>query len=182
MAAKNFLLTGRPGIGKTTCVVKTAELLVSRGVKVGGMVTHEVREGGSRVGFKVRDLLTGREGFLAKVGAGAGPRVGKYVVHVEELEAVGVGAILRAVSEAQVVVIDEIGPMELYSPSFLPAVLKALDSDKPVLATIHERESSSGRLRGILERGDVKLYTVTLQNRDLLPPQLAREIASLVAR
>lgn len=179
---KNFLVTGRPGIGKTTCVQRASELLISRGVRVGGMITLERREGGVRVGFEVRDVMSGAVGTLASVGGGAGPRIGKYTVNLADLERVGVEAISRALREAQVVVIDEIGPMELLSRKFIDAVFSALDSPKPVLATIHVRAGESEVGRRILSRGDVRLYELTLANRERAPHELARVVANLLSR
>lgn len=180
MSAKNLLVTGRPGIGKTTCVRRAAELLISRGVRVGGMITLERREGGVRVGFEVRDVAGKRVGTLASVGEGSGPRIGKYVVNLADLESVGVGAIERALAEAQVILIDEIGPMELLSRRFVDAVFASLDSPKPVIATIHVRAGETEVGRRILSRPDVKLYTLTLQERERLPYELAKAVASLL--
>jgi len=179
---KNFLVTGRPGIGKTTCLQRASELLVSRSVRVGGMITLEKRERGVRVGFEVRDVLCGATGTLASVGGGVGPRVGRYVVNLADLERVGVEAIYRALREAQVVVIDEIGPMELLSRRFVDAVFSALDSPKPVLATIHVRAGETEVGRRILSRSDVKVYELTLANRDRVPIELSRAVANLLAR
>ncbi|MEN3037520.1 MAG: nucleoside-triphosphatase, partial [Candidatus Methanosuratincola petrocarbonis] len=63
-----FLLTGFPGIGKTTAVLRVADLLGREGFAVGGMITREVRggAGGARVGFEVLDLSTGKRGWLAR--------------------------------------------------------------------------------------------------------------------
>ncbi len=179
MTAKNVLITGRPGIGKTTAVLKVAEELRRRGFKVGGMVSREERAAGRRVGFVIEDLMTGKTGYLAKVGSGPGPRVGRYTVILSDLESVGVGAIRRAVREADVVVIDEIGPMELYSEEFKRAVLEALNSPKPVLATIHIRANRYPFTQQILSRRDVRLITLTLSNRDRVPREVAEEVARL---
>ncbi|MGC9107000.1 MAG: NTPase [Infirmifilum sp.] len=178
---KNFLVTGRPGIGKTTCLRRAAEILLSRNVVVGGMLTLEVREGGIRQGFQIIDLISGRKGKLADVNLNKGPRVGKYWVNLQDLEEIGVTAIRRALREAKVVIIDEIGPMELFSEAFREAVTAALDSPKPVLASIHfrARESTFGRM--ILSRPDVEVVELTISNREQVPVELARKIAQLVA-
>ena len=172
---KNVLVTGRPGIGKTTVVLKVADILRARGLVVGGMVSKEVRRGGVRVGFLLRDLLTGDEGYLARVGAGR-PRVGKYVVLLDELERVGVGAIERAIRDADVVIIDEIGPMENYSRRFRSAVLEALSSPKPVLATIHVRARRHPFGRQVLSRSDCEVIEVTFSNRNSLPSRIAEKL------
>jgi len=182
LMAKNFLVTGRPGVGKTTCLKRLAEILVSRGVTVGGMITLEVREAGVRKGFEVVDLLSGRRGVLASTGAGEGPRVGRYVVNLRDLEDVGVSAVRNAVDKASVVIIDEIGPMELLSESFKEAVTSALNSEKPVAASIHERARENPFGRSVLERRDVELIPLSLANRERVPAELARKIANLLAR
>jgi len=131
-----IFVTGRPGVGKTTLIFKVSNELKARGLNVGGIVTLEVRSGGVRVGFKIVDIQSGAEARLASVSSAVGPRVGKYLVHVENLDAFAVTSILRALEQCDLVVVDEIGPMELKSQKFIDAVRKALASEKPLLATL----------------------------------------------
>ena len=175
MKAKNVLVTGRPGVGKTTAVLKAVEELRRSGYAVGGFVTREVRVEGRREGFIMVDLAKGEQAYLARVGEGR-PRVGRYVVFIHELERLGVPAILNAIEQADIVVVDEIGPMELLSQKFKRAVLKALESSKPVLATIHYRAGESDFGKAVLGRGDCRVVTVTEANRE----RAARDIAKLV--
>jgi nucleoside-triphosphatase len=123
-----FLLTGSPGIGKTTMLLKIVEALKAKGCSVGGMVSREVRDGGTRVGFEILNLKTKERGWLAHVNQKTGPQVGKYRVNLEDLNNVGVGAIISAVKDCDVVAIDEIGPMELFSEKFKQAVKDAVES------------------------------------------------------
>jgi len=178
--AKNLLVTGRPGIGKTTCVMRTVDILRARGVDAGGMVTLEVRREGARIGFKIVDLATGEEAWLARVGAPGRIRVGRYTVLLENLEEVGVGAIRRAIEGADVVVIDEIGPMELKSRKFREAAWEALESPKPVLATIHVAASRHPFGRQVYTRGDVEAYGLNYRNRGEMPRVLAGRIFTLL--
>ncbi len=173
MVAKNVLVTGRPGIGKTTAVMRAAEELRRAGMRVGGFVSREERKEGVRTGFVIVDLETSEEAYLARVGDGT-PRIGKYVVLVSELERVGVAAIKRALRTAQVIVIDEIGPMELLSHSFKQAVLEALNSPKPVVATIHVRAREDPFGRSVLSRKDIALLEVNASNRDRIPREIVR--------
>jgi len=175
-----IFLTGRPGVGKTTALLKAVELLKAEGARVGGMVSREVREGGVRVGFEIIDLATGRRGWLAHVRQREGPRLGKYRVNLRDLEEVGVGAILSAIEEADLIVIDEVGPMELFSPKFVEAVRRALACGKPVLGTIHYR--ARGPLLDEVRRSPfVRIITVDLSNRDELPERVAAELGPLLA-
>ncbi|RLG53090.1 MAG: hypothetical protein DRN96_00760 [Thermoproteota archaeon] len=134
---KNFLITGPPGSGKSTLISCVVSELTERGVKVGGVVTPELRKHGRRVAFLMRDLLTGEEVVIASVSLGKpGPRVSKYRVDVEAIDRVGAKAIQLAIKLADVIVIDEVGKMELFSRNFSQQVVAALESNKPVLATI----------------------------------------------
>ncbi|MEM1548601.1 MAG: NTPase [Thermoproteota archaeon] len=165
-----ILLTGRPGVGKTTVVSKIFNSLKERGFSAGGMITYEVREKGVRTGFIVEDLKTGLKGIMASVAQGSGLRVGKYVVNVAEIERVGVKAVENALADDEFIIIDEIGPMELYSNSFKTVVSKAFSSPKKVIATIHYKASQDSFCRRtILSKTDVKTYVVTFENRNSLP-------------
>jgi nucleoside-triphosphatase len=62
-----LLLTGSPGVGKTTVLMKTINELKEAGYRVGGMISREVREGGTRVGFEILDLNSSKRGWLAHV-------------------------------------------------------------------------------------------------------------------
>ena len=171
-----FFLTGRPGIGKTTVLLRIVKILKEKGLKVGGMISREIRRGNSRVGFKLIDLESGREGWLAHVKQPNGPRVGKYRVCMKDLESIGVKAILKAVKEADIIVIDEVGPMEMFSECFKKAVAKALNSEKIVLGTVHYRIKDSFATK-IKAKGDIEVIEVTLKNREILPENIVRKVS-----
>ncbi|MGB9756831.1 MAG: nucleoside-triphosphatase, partial [Candidatus Bathyarchaeales archaeon] len=130
MKKRVLLLTGSPGIGKTTVLLKVVEALKGKGYSVGGMISREVRSCGARVGFEILDLCSNRRGWLAHVNQKVGPQVGKYRVNLNDLDGVGAEAILKAVRECDVIAVDEIGPMELFSERFRVAVGKAFESGK----------------------------------------------------
>lgn len=178
---RHIFLTGPPRIGKTTVVLNAVDYLRARGIRVGGMISQEIREGGVRVGFKIIDLGRGVEGILAHVNQKTGPVIGKYRVCVEDLEGIGVRAILSACEGADLVVIDEVGPMELYSDAFKRAVLRALDGERIVLGTIHYKVRS-GFTNMIRGRGDVEVIEVTYENRARLPRAIADEILRRMGR
>jgi len=160
-------------------LLRAIEELRRSGVVVGGMVSREVREGGRRVGFEILDLATGRKGWLAHVNQPTGPRLGRYRVNLADLEGVGVGAIEEAIERADVVAIDEVGPMELFSHRFVEAVRRALASPKPVLGTIHYR--ARGPLLDEIRRSEhVEIITVSLQNRGRLPGLVAAKVKALL--
>jgi len=129
---KAYLLTGGPGVGKTTLI---KQALDRASVRAGGFFTEEIRTGGVRQGFKII-TLDGRSAILSHIDIRSPYRVGKYGVDVEALDQVGVAALKDAVRKCDLVVIDEIGKMELFSPCFREAVFEAINSKKRVLGTI----------------------------------------------
>ena len=174
-----FFVTGSPGIGKTTILLKTAEALEKKGYKIGGMLSCEAREKGARVGFEIIDIETKRRGWLAHVRQSSGPQVGKYRVNLVNLEAIGALAIRNAVVNAQIVIIDEIGPMELHSSAFKEAVEAALGSGKPVIGVIHERAKDS-LINEIRKRDDAQIIQVTRGNRERIHSLLIEKVNQLL--
>jgi len=160
-------ITGQPGIGKTSVLLNAIETLKKRGYRVGGMVSREVRERGVRVGFEIVDIYTGQRGWLAHVNQPKGPQVSKYRVNLGDLKTIGAHSILNAIHKADVVAIDEIGPMELFSPDFKEAVVKALESNKPLLGTIHHK-AQDALINTIKTRKDTEILKVTYENRNTL--------------
>ncbi|WP_455284754.1 NTPase, partial [[Eubacterium] cellulosolvens] len=161
-------LTGIPGVGKSTVVRKIAERMERSGSKVGGMTSGDLRCGSGRIGFEIRDLLTGKAGVLAHVNQATGPRIGKYRVNSQDLDKIGAEAILSGIKHADLVVIDEVGPMELTSARFKEAVQATLVCGKPVLGTVH-RNAQDPLVKAIKSGPGIEVIEVTHQNRDALP-------------
>ena len=171
-----ILVTGPSGIGKTSILRRTVEELTTRKYAVGGMVCREVREAGVRVGFEIVDLSTGARGWLAHVNQPTGPKIGKYRVNLTDLEVIGVGAILDAVKNADILAVDEIGPMELSSTAFSNALVNAVESNKPMLGTIHY-ELSNPLVNSIKTREETEILRVTYENRENLHYFIADKIS-----
>jgi len=175
-----ILLTGSPGVGKTTALLRVVEDLKAKGYKVGGMASREVRSLGTRVGFEVLDLSNGRRGWLVYVNQKPGPPIGKYRVNLADLDSVGATAIVNAVDDSDIVAIDEIGPMELFSERFREAVRRAVESSKPVISIVHwkARDSLLDEVKG---REDAETYVITLENRESLHEVVVRKAVEFLA-
>lgn len=176
----NIFITGAPGVGKTTVIRRTIEKLAQRGLRAGGLYCPELRSRGDRVGFEIVDLITGERGVLAHVDLSDGPRVGRYRVNLEGLSRIACKAIENAIRNADLIVVDEVGPMELKSEVFQRFVLKAVEGPKPVLGIIHW--SAEHRVvEAIRQRKDTLIIEVTSKNRDSLPEEIVKKILDRAA-
>jgi nucleoside-triphosphatase len=171
-----LLLEGRPGIGKTTVARRLLALLRDAGVPLGGFVTDEVRTGGRREGFAVQ-TVAGQRGVLAHVELPGPPRVGRYGVDLPAFERVALPA-MAAPRPVGVVVVDELGRMELASAAFRDAMSDLLDREVAVVATVHvHRHPFTDALK---RRPDLRVIRVTERSRDALPERLAAELVAAV--
>lgn len=172
-----LLLVGRPGVGKTTVI---RAVVGSLGDRAGGFFTQELRDKGRRTGFRLIAFGAGpvRTGMLASVNTSSRYRVGRYGVHIRDLERVGVAALQKAVKEPgiTVVIVDEIGKMELFSTAFRDAVESALASPKRVVATA--MTGSQPWVDAIKARTGVTLVEVTTSNRDRMPARVLAWLGS----
>ena len=135
-------------------------------------MSTDIRIKGERFGFEIKDIATGKQGILAH-RQGTGPRVGSYYVNIEDLNSIGVAAIRNALSSSELIVIDEIAPMELKSPEFIKAVEEALDSDKSMLVVLHQKSTYPLAER---IRREFRVYTVTKENRESLVLEIADKL------
>ena len=171
MASPKILLEGRPGIGKTTVARRLVEVLRMMGASVSGFTTEEIRDRGRRLGFRVESLF-GSSAVLAHVDLSGPPRVGKYGVDLPAFERVVLPAITQPVG---VVVIDELGRMELASEPFRDVVSELFDAALPIVATVHAfAHPFTDTLK---RRRDVRTIRVVQGNRDALPDELAELVA-----
>jgi len=171
MAGLNLLVTGKPGVGKTTLVERVlAELRGS--LRVAGFTTAEVREpSGERSGFTIR-TLAGAQGELARVGLPSRVRVGRYGVQLEVFEGFVLPELARR--DVDLFVIDEIGKMECASARFCHAVEEALDAQISVLATLGIGHVPF--MQAMRERADIELLALTERNRDVLVAEVCARL------
>lgn len=130
-----LLLTGPPGCGKTTIIRRLVSHFSNT---AGGFYTQEILEEGVRKGFKIV-TIDNQSAILAHVDIRSPHRVGKYGVDLQALENLGVCAIQKAVANHALVIIDEIGPMEILSKAFREVVVDTLSGDTTVLGSIARR-------------------------------------------
>ncbi|NQE05868.1 hypothetical protein C5S32_08355 [ANME-1 cluster archaeon GoMg1] len=161
-------ITGKPRIGKSTIIKAVITRLKAECIAVGGMLTSDIWEGGVRVGFFLEDINTGEIGILAHVHhrqTGPKVKVGKYTVNLTDLDSIGANSIKNALTHPDpiIIIVDEIGPMELKSKQFIEAVEEAIESGKSMLVSVHQR-SEHELVKRVKE--EFEMFEVTQENRD----------------
>jgi len=187
---KNIFISGEPRCGKTTLI---KEIIEDLKLEAGGFYTSEIREAGERIGFEIR-TLNGRKGILAHKDFQSPYRVGSYKVNIKDLEEIGVSSILKVLKEGKpctisqknersqktiqkmvrgkVIIIDEIGKMEMKSSEFKQAVLAALASENRVLGTLKlTPDSFTDKVR---KRKDVKIFYLTKENKEEVKKEIIK--------
>ena len=170
MLRNNIFITGPPRSGKSTLVSQVIEEL---SLDAEGLRTPDIREDGKRMGFKLVDIKTGEEGILSHVEQDEGPKVSKYRVSMEDLENFTELSLENISDGCDIVVIDEIGTMELYSDRFKRAVIRRLEGKKPVLAVLHRHHVDKYR-----EYGEV--FEFTKSNYDIMKLEIKKKVRSYI--
>jgi nucleoside-triphosphatase len=172
LGRKNLLITGLPGVGKTTLIKKLSEELIH--LRPVGFYTAEIREEGMRKGFELVSL-EGRRGVLSHIDTKSSYRVGQYRVDIRGFEDFLDGIPFFDPSTG-LVIIDEIAKMECFSDQFKKLIKELLDSEKWVIATIAFK--GSGLIPEIKKRQDVRIFEITKSNRDSLLSEILKEVNS----
>lgn len=170
----HLLLTGSPGVGKTTVLCRLVELVRHR--RIDGFWTEEIR--GTRGGRQGFDAVTpsGERWTISHVGFAGPSRVGRYGVDLAAVDRLA-DVVERAISSrVELCLVDEIGKMECMSRRFVEAMGALLESEIPTVATVAAR--GSGFIAEVKRRGDMTVWQVTLSNRDMLAEEAARWVAS----
>jgi nucleoside-triphosphatase len=152
------LISGSPGVGKTSLIIKLAQRLER--FRVIGFYTEEIRERGTRRGFRLVSIPDGKTALLSHVDIKGPHRVGKYGVDIEGFE-----RFMDHIpfDKATIVVIDEIGKMECISKRFRDMINKLFQSRVTFVATIARKGTPF--IEGIKKSSGARLYNLTLENR-----------------
>ncbi len=165
---KNIFLTGAPSSGKTTVIKKIIENLNH---PANGFYTEEERVDGKRVGFLMK-TLDGKKGYLAHQDIKSDFYIRRYGVNIENIESIAVPSITPV--ENNIIILDEIGKMECFSPAFKQATTNAIDASNIVIGTI--TLGGDDFIREI--KKDMEISEVTVDNRNILPGIILRKISN----
>jgi len=166
-------ITGLPGAGKTKTLLRVIEMLGVEELKIGGMITEPIMDGRRKVGFSVCDIVSKECQVFAHTDIESRIMDGKMGVDLAKFESVAVPAIRNACGTCDIIVIDEVGKVEVESQAFIDAVKFTLDAGKPMILTLHKK-SRNPLLQDIRRRDDVRILEVTPTNRNLLPHKIIR--------
>jgi len=168
----SILITGVPGVGKTTFISRLSKALEE--VRPTGFITREIRDSGTRIGFEIAGF-DGSHRLLSHISITSRYRVGKYGVDIDGFEEYLAMLDLEGTGNSPVF-IDEIGKMECYSDLFRDMIIRLLESDRLFIATIARKGTPF--IESLKERKDVLLFEVTRENRDLLLEPVLETIRS----
>lgn len=169
---RHLFLTGPPGCGKTTVIQRVIDLLGDVSVK--GFFTQEIREGDRRSGFEMVGLSSQRQVLLASIHSASELRLRRYGIELDGLESI-VETELQFDSPPDLLVVDEIGKIELYSELFVDTVTSLLDGPAPMLGTVAIR--GEGLIEQVKARADTVVLEVNVANRDQLPAVILERLS-----
>jgi nucleoside-triphosphatase len=172
MRKKNILMTGSPGIGKTTLIKRISHGL--QHLNPAGFYTEEIRVEGIRKGFSLVSL-DGKRATLSHTDIASRNRVGKYGVDIPAFEDF-LDHITFFNPDIGAIIIDEIGKMECISDKFNKLLKTVLEQERPVIAAISRK--GGGIIEEIKKRTDVELFVMTQNNRNSLLPEILKLVHS----
>jgi nucleoside-triphosphatase len=175
--AKSILLTGYPGIGKTTII---KHVITALGDQAGGFYTEEIFGAGGRHGFRLV-TLGGKEAVIAHKDLRAPnvPRIGRYGIDVPTFERVGVRELRRAMAGGKIIIVDEIGPMELYSQLFQQTVMEAIMGPHHIIGTIMQKSHPEADAFKYLAQVEVR--DIDRRNRDDMPARILKWVGANIS-
>jgi len=156
-----ILVTAKPRTGKSTLISKiVSELGINN---CGGFYTEEIRVDGERTGFMIK-TLDGKKGLLASTNIISDIKVSRYGVDINTFEQLCLPSIEEALLNKKFIIIDEIGPMQLYSEKYKELLMKVLKSDKTLIGTIFF--DSHPWIDEFKKNNEIELIELTMENRD----------------
>ena len=172
---QNFFLTGNPGFGKTT-VLKRIIKEIGKDNCV-GFYTEEIQEDNERIGFKIYDT-DGNQGILASIYLDRDVKIGRYGVDMEVFEKICI-PIIKNVDENKVIIIDEIGPMQMLSNEFKDLLCYTMMKENVILGTIFYKDYPW--IDEFKSRFSLNLILLDCNNRENIHTEIANEIKNQIS-
>jgi nucleoside-triphosphatase len=159
-----ILLTGPPRCGKSTLILKLINYCLENDIPIDGFLTPEVREANKRIGFDIECITTKEKKRLARIGNFETQyKLGKYHIFIEEFESIITQLENLELKKIKLIIIDEIGKMELFSHKFQTFIKSIFSSNLNIIATIGQNLRHPLK-DYLLNLPDTLLYTLTREN------------------
>ncbi len=181
----NVLLTGERQVGKTTVCRQVAELARGLGYGPAGVLAPALLdEDGFPLAYHALLVSGGEQRLLAQANGDlggvlslskGGPRTGRYSFDADVFSWV-VGGLRGAISQGcDLLIVDEIGPLELEQGKGLAPLLSDLSAGgMPLLLVV--RPELVERLQRRLPEISFRTFTVTQDNRQTLADAIIKEL------
>ncbi len=170
-----ILITGSPRSGKSTLISRIIEFYSKENYVIYGFLTPEVRMGGKRVGFDVEDIYSGKRNKFARAGNYKTQfKLGRYSIFIKEFDQMISKLEKVEIQKIDLLIIDEIGKMELFSKKFQEFIKKQFQLDISIVATIGQKIQHPVK-NFILKISKVNLFNLNRQNQQ----KVFQEIISL---
>jgi nucleoside-triphosphatase len=176
------LVTGKVGCGKTTTCGRTLDLLRGAGVTAGGILSPaRLDTSGTKAGIDVIDVATGERRHLADYVRGGGGTIGNYTFNQRVLSWASARIHTAVAAGCDLIVVDEIGPLELVHQDGLVAALDLLADPRAVLnALVIVRQAYLDRLKRRLSRPDLSCFWVDESRREGLAHEIAAALEASI--
>ncbi|MGB9823550.1 MAG: nucleoside-triphosphatase [Candidatus Hydrothermia bacterium] len=173
---------GEPGSGKTTICKLTAEKLAKSGLKICGFITQEVRnEKNEREGFEIYSFC-GKKTIFSSVNLNTPYRVGRYRVDIRAFEEIAIPNLEDAVlKKCNVLIIDEIGKMEMISEKFRDRIQRIITSysGTGILVVTLPVYDFHPIIKEIVKRADKVFYTSRSSKNSI---EVSNQIVELITK
>lgn len=162
---KKILLTGLPGVGKTTIIRKVINNIFLNSGMIGGFFTKEIRENNRRVGFQVKTILSCEIDIIAHEQHKSSYKMHNFGINLNAFEKTLLMELKNCVKRnVSLIVIDEIGIMETKSFKYCQKLLEILNGHKPILGVLKKKENPF--LNKIRQVSDLNIIEVNRANRN----------------
>ncbi len=160
---KNIFLTGPLHIGKSTIINKVIQQWPEW--KIGGFRTRPVFDNAQKCGF-IFQSFDGQEDCFAHTEMNSPDQFDVYHYDANIFETLGCSALGRSLSESDLIVMDEIGVMEIRARQFQQMIVRCLDAPVWVIGAFQQRADWFRKL--LANRSDTVIFEVDSANRDEL--------------
>ncbi|MCX6272371.1 MAG: hypothetical protein NTU44_14390 [Bacteroidetes bacterium] len=175
-AQKVFVISGAVGQGKTTMVRNVIDNLRKQKITVGGFFSPGIIEGDTTIGYDIVDIERQQRVIFLRQNVDPGlNKIGKFCIYPDGLE-VGINAIIPARNiKNEIVVIDEVGKLELENEGWADGIEKLLkDPNYHLILTV--RDTFAEQVKNKWNSVEFMFFDITSLNALEISNQILKQI------